>query len=68
MSSVDVQKMSTAERLRMMETLWDALCHEPKLPESPEWHREILVDRRRRIESGKAKFVSIEEARKRLQG
>lgn len=68
MSTTDIQKMSTPERLRAMETLWDALCHESELPQSPEWHREVLSNRRRRIESGEARFVSIEEARERLQG
>lgn len=58
--------MSTSERLRAMEALWEALCHESEEPQSPEWHAEVLAGRRRRIESGEAKFVSIDEARKRL--
>lgn len=68
MSAADLQKMSTAERLQAMEALWDALCHEPEEPKSPEWHRGVLAERKRRIQSGEAKFVSIEEARERLHG
>lgn len=67
MSIADIDKMNTAERLRTMEALWDALCREPTEPESPEWHRGVLEERRRKIESGEAKFISLDEARQRLQ-
>ena len=60
--------MSTSERLRAMEALWDALCHDSEEPQSPDWHRDVLSERKKRIESGEAKFLSIEEARERLQG
>ena len=68
MSIAEIQKMSIPERLRTMEALWDALCHDSDEPQSPEWHRAVLADRKRRIESGNAEFLSIEEARERLQG
>lgn len=67
MSTVEIEKMDTAERLRTMEALWDALCREPTEPESPEWHKGVLEERRRKIESGEAQFISLEEARRRLQ-
>jgi hypothetical protein len=60
--------MSTPERLRTMEALWDALCHDSEEPHSPAWHEDVLAERRDRIESGKARFLSIEEARERLLG
>jgi len=31
--------------------------------DSPEWHRNILDERKRKIENGKAKFISLEELR-----
>jgi hypothetical protein len=68
MSTADILKMSTSERLRTMEALWEVLCHESQEQKSPEWHRAVLAERKRRIESGDAEFVSIEEARERLQG
>lgn len=68
MSTVDTQEMSTTERLQAMEALWDALCHDTESPGSPEWHRDILANRRSRIKSGEAKFVSLDEARARLEG
>ena len=67
MSIAEIEKMTNPERLRVMEALWDALCHDKSEPESPEWHGDILAERRRKIESGEAKFISIEEAKRRLQ-
>lgn len=68
MTSVEIGKMTTLERLQAMEALWDALCHEPEEPESPEWHCTILSERKERIESGQCELFSIQEARKRLLG
>jgi len=67
-SPTEIRKMSTPDRLRAMEALWDSLCNESDEPQSPEWHLGVLANRKRRIESGETKFVSVEEARKRLQG
>ena len=44
-----------------METIWDSLIHETSEIESPEWHQDILADRKRKIEEGKAEFISVEE-------
>lgn len=63
----EIERMDTAERLRTMEALWDALCREPIEPESPEWHESLLEARRSKIESGEAKFISLDEVRRRLQ-
>lgn len=68
MSVTEIQKMSSVERLSAMEALWDAMCHEEKEPTSPDWHGELLETRRAKIASGEAKFVSLEEAKKRILG
>ena len=65
MTSIEIKKMATIERLRAMEELWDALCHEDKEIESPEWHGTILENRRKKIEAGEAEFLSIEELKAR---
>lgn len=59
--------MSNAERLQAMEALWDALCHQEREPESPPWHASVLAERKARIESGQAEFLSVEKTRKHLQ-
>ena len=67
MSIGEIEKMDTAERLRTMEALWDALCHEPIEPKSPDWHGDVLKERRKKIDSGESRFISVEEARQRLR-
>ena len=61
MNIIEIRKMSIVERLQAMEALWDSLLHEESQIESPEWHRDILEERRKKIEKGKAEFISLEE-------
>ncbi len=63
MDTREIRKMSRAERLAAMEALWDSLVEEESKIESPEWHRDILAERKRKIESGKAEFISLEKLR-----
>jgi hypothetical protein len=66
MSIAEIRKMTTPERLMAMEALWDVLCHEESPPESPAWHGGVLQERRRKIESGEGRFLSMEEVEQRL--
>ena len=61
MDTIEIKKMSIIERLQAMEALWDSLMDEDSEMESPHWHQDILEERKRKIENGKAEFVSIEE-------
>jgi putative addiction module component (TIGR02574 family) len=63
MDTQEIKKMSRIERLQAMEALWDSLVDEESEIKSPEWHKDILKDRKRKIETGKAEFVSIEKLR-----
>jgi len=61
-----IDQMTIEEKLQAMEALWDDLCqHEESLPVH-EWQQEILDQRERLIEEGKARFVGWEEAKKRI--
>ena len=60
MTRLEIKKMSRMERLQAMEALWDSLIDEESEVESPEWHRDILEERKRKIEKGKAEFISLE--------
>ncbi|MBL4744679.1 MAG: addiction module protein, partial [Cycloclasticus sp.] len=48
-------------RLETMEALWDSLTREPTGIKSPKWHEDILSNRKEKIESGNADFISLEE-------
>lgn len=63
MNSLEIKKMSRIERLQAMEALWDSLIDEESEIKSPEWHRDILEERKRKIENGKAEFISLEKLR-----
>lgn len=61
MNLADIKKMSRIERLQAMEALWDSILHEKEEIETPEWHQEILEERKALIAEGKAKFISLSE-------
>ena len=68
LESSQIDKMSVAERLQVMEQLWDALSREGRNMASPQWHRDVLADRKARAERGEAKFLTLAQLRSRLQG
>ena len=63
MNTLEIKKMSRIERLQAMEALWNSLIDEESEIESPEWHRDILEERKRKIETGEAEFISLEKLR-----
>lgn len=61
MDTIEIKKMSTIERLQAMEVLWDSLLYEEDGIDSPEWHKEILEERKNKIENGNASFISLKK-------
>ena len=59
--------MTTAEKLRLMEALWRELSETEREVPSPEWHRDVLEERDRKIASGEESFMDWEVARKTLR-
>lgn len=57
----DIKKMSRAERLQVMEALWGSLLYENQEIGPPEWHKEVLEERKKTIADGSARFVSLSE-------
>ena len=61
MLTAEIKNMPTKEKIALMEEIWDALsCDEAKI-DSPSWHKEILDERKKLIQTGRTKFVSINE-------
>jgi hypothetical protein len=60
--AVPLQDMTIAEKLQLMEALWADLSRQNAV-ESPDWHREVLEERERRIASGETHFVDWEQAK-----
>ena len=61
--TLPLSDMTVAEKLQLMETLWEDLSRDAGAFESPEWHLDVLEERERRIASGKARFTDWEEAK-----
>lgn len=62
-----IEKMSVAERLKAMDQLWDSLDRYGAEIPSPDWHQDVLANRKARAQSGEAKFLTLAELRSRLR-
>ena len=62
-----LHEMTIQEKLAAMESLWEDLSRTPEAIESPEWHKEILDERRQRFADGTAHFEDWENAKARIR-
>jgi putative addiction module component (TIGR02574 family) len=60
-STIEIEKMTTTERIQTMESLWDSLSRGSKEVSSPKWHEGVLSSRREHIDSGNAKFYTLDQ-------
>jgi hypothetical protein len=67
LTTIDLQEMTTPDKLRLMEKLWRNLSMTDSEVASPEWHEEVLAERDRLIDSGEETFIDWETAKKRLR-
>jgi hypothetical protein len=65
--SLPLSEMTTADKLSMMELLWDDLCRSPENLPLPAWHGEILAEREQLLKNGQTRFYDFEEVRDRLR-
>ena len=61
--TLPLSDMTVSEKLQLMEALWADLSRNADAFESPDWHREVLEERERRIASGEARFSDWEQAK-----
>ena len=62
-----IEKMSVTERLQAMDQLWDSLNRSDEEIPSPDWHQDVLADRKARAQRGEAKFLTLDQLRSRLR-
>jgi hypothetical protein len=65
--TLPLDQMTTADKLSVMEVLWDELCRTPQDLPSPAWHGEVLAAREKLLQEGKTQFCDFAEARDRLR-
>jgi putative addiction module component (TIGR02574 family) len=66
LTSLEIDQMTVEEKLRVMEALWKELCHDEEDVPVHQWQKDLLDERERLVEEGKAKFVDWETAKKRI--
>jgi putative addiction module component (TIGR02574 family) len=55
--------LSAAERLQLVEAIWDSLVESPNTIPVPDWHRQVLDERRK----SSAEMLDWEEVKARLR-
>ncbi len=65
--NIQIENLTTAEKLALMERLWDDLSRRPDDIPSPGWHGDILKQRMDAVHEGRTSFVDFDAAKKRLQ-
>ncbi|MBM4328355.1 MAG: addiction module protein [Deltaproteobacteria bacterium] len=70
MERVDLplSKLTLAQKLDLMEAIWDDLTKHGEILESPDWHEQILEDREAALAAGNASVSGWEEAKDRIRG
>ncbi|MDB6028562.1 MAG: putative addiction module component [Verrucomicrobiales bacterium] len=64
--TLEIDRMTLAERLQAMELLWRSMAHAPEKLESPAWHKTVLQKRLAKVTAGKGEFLTISQLKKRL--
>jgi putative addiction module component (TIGR02574 family) len=62
-TDISIETMSVAEKVRLLESVWESLCAHPGDVQSLAWHREVLEARRRRLEDGRATVSAWADAK-----
>ena len=62
-----VRKLPRAEKLRLMETLWEELSRADGEFESPVWHAKELAETELRLTDGKEQVLDWETSKKKLR-
>jgi len=65
--SLPLKKMTVPEKLGVIERVWNSLREEEGKFESPAWHKDVLVNRKKRHAEGKTGFSPWSEAKERIR-
>jgi len=60
---IALDRMTVAEKLQLIEVIWDDLTQDPNNVPSPAWHVETLRRREQDIAAGTTQFLDITEAK-----
>jgi putative addiction module component (TIGR02574 family) len=66
-ANISIDGMSVAEKLMLMEQLWEDLSRCPESVPCPQWHGDVLAQRIAAVREGRSSFVAWDEAKRRLR-
>lgn len=67
MTTIDITEQPVAEKLKLMEKLWDALSTQAAGAVVPAWHQEVLARRLERLDSGDETATPWAQAKERIR-
>lgn len=67
MTTIDITELPVAEKLILMEKLWDALSTQAASVVVPAWHQEVLAERLQRLDSGAEPVTPWAQAKERIR-
>ena len=67
MTTIDIAELPVAEKLRLMEQLWDALHAQAESAIVPAWHQNVLAQRLQRLDGGTETVTPWAQAKERIR-
>lgn len=66
MNIAEIRQLPLNEKLQIMEALWEDLRSRAEELVVPEWHKEILDERRKAVEEGREEVLDWDEVKNSL--
>lgn len=57
----DIEQMTPAQQIELMEALWQSMTERNVNSEPPEWHGDYLADRENALANGEDEFISLDQ-------
>jgi|EndMetStandDraft_9_1072997.scaffolds.fasta_scaffold02179_2 putative addiction module component (TIGR02574 family) len=64
----ELRALPLAERLKLIEDLWDSIAADPDALPLPDWHRAEIDRRLDNLDAGASEGASWDEVRRRITG
>ncbi len=59
----DINRLTVEDKMILIEQIWASLKHEGDALVSPSWHENVLAERRKKIDSGEARYLTLDQLR-----
>ncbi len=65
-AELPLDRMTTSDKLRALEIIWDDLQRTAAEIPSPSWHADVLRARKQRVQEGESQFEDWADAKRRI--